>query len=167
MDEEVARRVAVELDDEEFARRLAVDDVRKVEAERSRIFNERPHQRSAPQQRQHPFQQQHMQQQQRQQPSPQQQSQVSPPNRQHQPAVPQPRGSASRFSSSSTPPLPVTVNGDVPIGDVVGNDDDVLPHFRGGLRYNDEQYLVKLARLESFRQDVKLFVSISESFFNI
>jgi hypothetical protein len=61
----------------------------------------------------------------------------------------------------------VTVNGDVPIGDVVGNDDDVLPHFRGGLRYNDEQYLVKLARLESFRQDVELFVSISESFFNI
>ena len=58
VDEEVARRVAVELDDEEFARRLATDDVRRDDVHRDdgRRFEERQQQRSAPNQRHHQHQ---------------------------------------------------------------------------------------------------------------
>jgi hypothetical protein len=76
------------------------------------------------------------------------------------PIVPQPRGADVRgaaggqhFSSpspSTTPPLPVMSNGDVPTAlsqsKMTPDFDDVLPHVRGGVRYNDEQYLIKLAR---------------------
>lgn len=78
------------------------------------------------------------------------------------PIVPQPRGVDVRgvagnhhFSSpspSTTPPLPVMSNGDVPTAsshsksNATPDFDDVLPHVRGGVRYNDEQYLIKLAR---------------------
>ena len=57
VDEEVARRVAVELDDEEFARRLATDDVRRDDVHRDdgRRFEERQ-QRSTPNQRHHQHQ---------------------------------------------------------------------------------------------------------------
>lgn len=68
------------------------------------------------------------------------------------------------LNNRDTPPLPVLGNGDVLPSDfcvqegdlLVDNDerisqnripeDDVLPHVRGGIKYNDDQYLVKLAR---------------------
>lgn len=152
VDEEVAKRVALEQSDADIARRLADDDQRRYEVERDRVFADRLQRTAASR---HPFQQlQH---------SPQQ-SQLAqhhrhhpqlsphgPQQRQHQPLVPQPRGASStgrQFTppSPSTPPLPVTSTGDVPTGDVMVDENDVLPQFRGGLRYNDEQYLVKLAR---------------------
>ena len=125
VDAEVARRVAMEM----------TDDQRRYEADRDRAFVERLQRTtaSASQQQQQHRHAQHM---------------------QHHPAVPQPRGGVAvnhHFSSpspSTTPPLPVMSNGDVPshVKNSVDNFDDVLPHVRGGVRYNDEQYLVKLAR---------------------
>ena len=61
----------------------------------------------------------------------------------HRPKVPQPGVKPLvplEPPPSRTPPLPVLANGDVP------TQDDVLPHVRGGVKYNDDQYLVKLAR---------------------
>lgn len=91
------------------------------------------------------------------------------------PTVPQPKGGEGIFkptqpvfstcdgrSNLNTPPLPVLANGDVlpstyddsddvsrVTPDVLSQhltEDDVLPHVRGGIKYNDDQYLVKLAR---------------------
>ena len=58
-----------------------------------------------------------------------------------------------RPEPEGTPPLPVLSNGDVP-REVRQEDDASVSHMRdtsfhdlrGGLKYNDEQYLVKLAR---------------------
>ena len=150
VDEEVAKRVAMEQSDADIARRISGDDQRRYEVERDRVFADRL-QRTAATHR-HPFQQHHKPQHPLQQPQQQRQHyQVSPHGphqRQQLPAVPQPRGVslARQLPSPSTPPLPVTSSGDVPTNDVIGDENDVLPQFRGGLRYNDEQYLVKLAR---------------------
>ncbi len=125
VDAEVARRVAMEMTDEQ----------RRYEAERDRAFVERLQRTTAP--------------------SSQIQQQRHSHHKHHNPIVPQPRGVVvnHHFSSpspSTTPPLPVMSNGDVPshgnVKNSADNFDDVLPHLRGGVRYNDEQYLVKLAR---------------------
>ena len=173
-DSEIARRMAVESNDVEVVRRLTDEERRRFDAERDRPFAERMQRSGAPEQhqRQHSSQQHSHQHQQ------QHSSQHQHSSHQHQhnaqqrnPIVPQPRGVAiagHHFSSpspSTTPPLPVMSNGDVPTASHQMNNhfashhlkndfsmkndlDDVLPHVRGGVRYNDEQYLVKLARSE-------------------
>ena len=183
VDAEVARRVAMEMSDAEIARRMAVEssDVeivrrmtadaneshRRFEAERlqrpaaSAHLHQRQHSSHQQQQNHHHH---HSQQQHQQMHHHSHHHQQQHPNAQRHPLVPQPRGVVNHhFSSpspSTTPPLPVMSNGDVPTAShppkndfashQMKNDlDDVLPHVRGGLRYNDEQYLVKLARLET------------------
>ena len=54
---------------------------------------------------------------------------------------------ATRPEPEGTPPLPVLANGDVPEASGGGHVREVSFHdLRGGIRYNDDQYLVKTAR---------------------